>query len=682
MANPLPNRMAGDHSSSLLVRVGVTLALSLGVAIPSPSQTSTPRDLTLFSLEDLMNVQVTSVSKKEQKLAKTGAAVFVITQEDIRRSGATSIPDLLRMVPGVNVARMDHSNWAISIRGFSDVYANKVLVLIDGRSVYHPVFSGVIWYAQDVPLEDIERIEVIRGPGGTVWGANAMNGVINIITKSAKTTPGGLITAGGGSKGQEEGLVQYGGKAGKSGNYRIFGRYSNVGNSDPANLAPPNDGWRLEQGGFRSDWDLSPRDLLTVQGEYRRADGGETVTGVIPQMPAVTGTFGTPIGDYGGNILGRWTHTFLNGSEVSLQAYFDKSHVFANEVHDFANIGNIDFQHHLSIGSRNDLVWGLSYRAAANRFAGNNSITLTPLQRTDSLSSAFVQDEITLTKTVSLTLGSKFEHNAYTGYENEPSAQLVWAPNTRHTVWVSAAKAIRQPSNIDSGLQTVASVVPLPQGAFGLVTVFGNSNTKVEQLRDLETGYRTQINRRLSLDVTGFLSFYKHLETNEPQTPFFTFSPGPPHLVIPLVFDYKAHARSYGAEAFANWNVTDRWRVSPGLTMLNMSVSRDPSSQDSTIGQLPGYTPRRSYQVRSFINLWRTFEWDQTVGYTGRLATGNIPGYIRLDTRFGWRIGEFVELSVVGQDLLQPRHVEFPKIHFIDDMSDQRSIFGKITWRF
>ena len=321
-------------SKSTMLRAGLILAIILASSAPAQSQTAAPRDLTQFSLEDLMNVQVTSVSKKEQKLAKTGAAIFVITQEDIRRSGATNIPDLLRMVPGVDVARVDHSNWAVSIRGFNSVYANKVLVLIDGRSVYHPAFSGVLWYAQDVPLEDIERIEVIRGPGGTVWGANAMNGVINIITKSAKATPGGLITAGGGTDLQGEGLLQYGGKAGGRGDYRVFGSYSNQGKSDPADSDPAADGRRLVQGGFRSDWRLSTRDLLTVQGDYRKVDGGETVTGVLPQMLSMSGTYAQPIGEAGGNVLARWTHTFVKGSDISLQAYFDKSDVFANGVHD------------------------------------------------------------------------------------------------------------------------------------------------------------------------------------------------------------------------------------------------------------------------------------------------------------------------------------------------------------
>jgi len=678
MSESLASGRAGRRRAILLVRAGVAFALSLELTIASRAQTP-PRDLTQFTLEDLMNVEVISVSKKEQKLSKVAAAIFVISQEDIRRSGATNIPDLLRMVPGVDVAEVAHSAWAVSIRGFNDVYANKVLVLIDGRSVYQPVYSGVSWYAQEMPLENIERIEVIRGPGGTVWGANAMNGVINIITKSAQDTPGGLIVAGGGSDAQAEGLIQYGGKIGQNGDYRVYGRYANLGTSDATTVAQPVDSKRTREGGFRSDWNLTPRDLLTVQGDIRLVDSGQTITGVVAQAPPVTATFGQPVEDDDGNLLARWTHRYLNGSDISVQAYYEQSHVFA-EAANWASIGNIDFQHHLRIAGRNDVVWGLSYRADADRYSGNSLITLHPLQRIDSLYGAFVQDEITLTPTLSLTLGSKFEHNHYTGFEIEPSAQLVWTPSARQTVWASAARAIRQPSFIDSGLQTISAVEPLSQGLYGLVIVSGSPNTKVEQLKDFETGYRAQITRRLSVDVTGFLSFYNDLQTTEPQTPY--FDPAGGYVVIPLVFEYKARAVSYGAEAFANWNVTSRWKISPGLTMLNISVTRDLSSQDSTIEQTPGYSPRRGYQVRSFINLGRSFEWDQTIGYTGPLATGDIPGYVRVDTRFGWHWGERCDFSVTGQNLLAPRHAEFPDIHFVDHMQEQRSIFGKITWHF
>jgi iron complex outermembrane receptor protein len=508
-----------------------------------------------------------------------------------------------------------------------------------------------------------------------------VNGVINIITKSAKATEGGLISAGGGSKEAAEGLVQYGGKIGNSGAFRAFGRYSNIGGSANASGLQSDDARRMSHGGFRSDWDLSRRDALTVQGDFLQSQGGETLTAVTGLTPPLMGTFHDPIRDYSGNLLARWTRTYSNGSDTSLQVYDDKSRLAADGVHDGVNIVDVDFEHHLSLGSRHDLVWGLNFRSATNRFEGQDLLTLNPLRRTDQLFSAFLQDEITLTHSLSLTLGSKFEHNAYTGYEDEPSAQLVWTPTARQTVWASAAKAIRQPSNIDAGIEVVGSLIPLGPAGVGAATVFGNPNIKVEELHDFEAGYRAQLSRRLSLDLTAFRSYYKHLETNEPRTPFFTFTPAP-HLVIPLVYDNLAHARDFGAELFANWNVTEHWKVSPGLSLLKMSVTRNATSQDATIESTPGYSPERQFQVRSFLNLPHSLEWDHTVGYTGRLSNGDVPGYMRLDTRFAWRIGESLEVSVVGQNLLQPKHAEFPDIHYVNHMQDQRSFFGKITWRF
>ena len=299
-----------DHA----VRLILVLLLSGNLSVPGLAQNSTPSDLTQVSLEDLMNMQVTSVSKKGQNLKKTGAAVFVINQEDIRRSGVTNIPDLLRMAPGVDVARIDANTWAISIRGFNYRYSSRVLVLIDGRTVYTPTFSGVFWDEQDVPLEDIDRIEVIRGPGGTVWGANAVNGVINIITKSSKDTQGGLVTAGTGSEQSADGLFQYGGKAGQKGHYRVFGRYFNVENSARAGGGPAADGWHGSHGGFRSDWNPSDRDAVTVQGDLFGTSEGQTVTTLFSNQLPDFRTLNDKVTVGSGNVLGRWNHTFSNGS--------------------------------------------------------------------------------------------------------------------------------------------------------------------------------------------------------------------------------------------------------------------------------------------------------------------------------------------------------------------------------
>jgi iron complex outermembrane recepter protein len=656
--------------------LAVGLSASLGLA-----QSPAVRDLTDISLEDLMNIRVTSVSKKEQKLAKTGAAVFVITQEDIHRSGATNIPDLLRMAPGVDVARLNANRWAISIRGFNGIFANKALVLIDGRTVYLDSSSNVFWDQQDVPLEDIDHIEVIRGPGGTVWGANAVNGVINIITKNAKATQGGLVTAGTGSEETAEGLVQYGGKIGSKGAYRAFGRYFNVNNALASGGQKAADGWHGSHGGFRSDWDLSPRDSLTLQGDLFRAGAGQTITTVFSNALPLQGTLNDPISDAAGNILGRWNRILKNGSDTSLQVFYDFNHrtdpAKVDETHHKADL---DFNHHIALGSRNDVVWGLGYRFEADDIRPGYALQFLPPRSNRSLFSAFIQDEIKLADSVSLTLGSKFEHNALTGFEYEPSAQLVWTPSGRHTVWASAARAIRQPSLVDVGLRLDLAIVPQFNGSFGVPTLLGDPNVQAEQLRDYEAGYRAQLSRRLSLDVTAFASFYRRLVTTEPRAPFFTLTPAPPHLIIPLVFDNLARAQDYGGELTATWEVNSRWRISPGYSLLHMAIVLDPSSQGSSRSQA-GESPKHQFQVRSWLNLRKNMDWDSTLMYVSALSGLAIPSYVRLDTRLGWRLGEFVELSIVGQNLLRARHVEFfdSAIHRTEI---ERSVFGKVTWRF
>jgi iron complex outermembrane recepter protein len=660
--------------SKLLRRLVTAAVISV---LPGWAQRAKDYDLSQASLEDLMNIQVTSVSKKEQKLSRTGAAVFVITQEDIRRSGATNIPDLLRLAPGVDVARVDANRWAISIRGFSDQHANKVLVLIDGRSVYSPSFSGVFWDMEDVPLEDIERIEVIRGPGGTVWGANAVNGVINIITKNSKATQGGLISAGTGSEDHADSLVQYGGQIGKTGTYRVFGRYFDIASSVFPNGQEAADAWRAGHGGFRSDWDLSARDSLTVQGDFFKTDESQTVTLLTPGTFPLTATHSDPISVTAGNVLGRWDHTLANGSEMSLQMYDDYSRHFEQEFLDEQNTVDIDFQHHIAFGTRNDVVWGLGARVINSDYGVGYLFTILPSHRLDHLFSAFLQDELKLTDSLSLTIGSKLEHNAFTGFEYEPSAQLVWAPTEKQALWISAARAIREPSSLDAGLydDTTAPIGP----TFAIIRVLGNPAIQAEELRDLEAGYRTQVNKKVSLDVTAFSGNYRNMESISAQTPYFVTEQGSPYMVLPYLFVNGPKARTYGAEFFANWNLTDHWRISPGYSYFHMNVDGD----SSTITSPPGVSPNHQFQVRSLMDLPHHLEWDNTIGYVSHLAVGNIPAYARVDTRLGWRLGEFVEFSVVGQNLLAPRHAEFSDtLYPLNHTLVERSVFGKVTWRF
>jgi iron complex outermembrane receptor protein len=668
----------------LPVRWRVAFVLTVSMQVPGAGQTR-PRDLTDISLEDLMNIQVTSVSKKEQKLSRTGAAVFVITQEDIHRSGATNLPDLLRMAPGVDVAQINANSWAISVRGFNGPYADKVLVLIDGRSVFSPDTSGVFWDQQDVPLEDIDRIEIIRGPGGTVWGANAMNGVINIITKSAKATPGGLISADAGSTENGHGLVQYGGKIGQDGSYRAFGRYSNNGSSVTSNGTAEADGSHMSHGGFRSDWDLSSRDTMTVQGDLFKTTEGDTITTLFSNALPDERTLNDRVAASGGNFLGRWNRTLSNGSDFSVQAYYDQYNRSYIGARDILGTTALDFEHHLVVGSRHDVVWGAAYRFTDDRFTRGYAANLLPLHPTDSLFSTFVQDEIRLTNSLWLTVGSKFEHNAYTGFEYEPSAQLVWTPTNRQTFWASAARAIRQPARKDTDVQLDYATQPLPNGGFALLQATGNPNLKAEQVRDFEAGYRAQLSRRLSLDATAFLSLYRDLVSQLPGAPVFTTNPGPPHLVIPLVFVNTGRLRSFGTEFFVNWNVSHRWKLSPGFSLIRMKSAPDASGNVSQIVPVIDDTPEHQLQVRSSMDLTRRLEWDASVGYISALrdeGLGPTPGYARVDTRLGWKLGEFIEISIVGQNLLSPRHAEFPDFYPLHHTQVERSVFGKVTWRF
>ncbi len=655
------------------------LALVAALAgLPGWAQQTKDPDLSQVSLEDLMNIQVTSVSKKEQKQSNAGAAIFVITEEDIRRSGATNIPDLLRLAPGVDVARVDANRWAISIRGFNDLHADKVLVLVDGRSVYSPSFSGVFWDMLDVPLEDIERIEIIRGPGGTVWGANAVNGVVNIITKSAEASQGGLISAGGGSQDHADALVQYGGQIGHSGDYRVFGKFFDIGNSVFPGGQQAADGWMAGHAGFRSDWNLSPRDTLTVQGDFLRTQESQTIASLFSNALPLLETFNDPIRATAGNVLTRWTHTLRNGSQMSLQFYDDYSRHLEQGFLDAQNTVDLDFQHHIGWGPRNDVVWGLESRVISSDYGTGYNFTIAPSHRLDDLLSAFLQDELKLTASLSLTVGSKFEHNDFTGPAWEPSAQLVWTPTGKQTVWISAARAIREPSPLDDGLEDDAATVPFGS-SFALVKVLGNPLMKAEELRDFEAGYRALASKRLSLDLTSYVSLFPNLESFTAQTPYFATQQGVPYLVLPELFVNGDRAHTYGAEFSANWNVTDRWRISPGYSYFLMHLN---GNSTGVIAQ-PGASPNHQFQVRSQLDLPHHLEWDSTLAYVSKLSVGSIPAYARLDSRIGWRVGEFVELSVVGQNLLTARHAEFSEATYPTVYTlVERSVFGKVTLRF
>ena len=668
----------------LLVPLVVPLVIQL-VVQPAMAQSGAAPQVAGASLDELLDMEVTSVSKKDQALSETGAAVFVITQEDIRRSGANNIPDLLRMAPGVEVAQIDASNWAISIRGFNTIYANKVLVLIDGRTLYVDTFSGVYWDQVEVTPENIERIEVIRGPGGTVWGANAVNGVINIITKSAADTKGGLLTASSGTRTSAGGTLQYGGDWGSTGAFRVFGRYFNTDSSVFPNGQRATDGAHGEQGGFRGDWSLSGSDTLSVQAGFLATDAGDTSSTVLAGPPLQEALLDYPLTDTAGNVLARWEHTLAGGSTTSLQIYDNAMHRNQKGLDMTNNVVDVEFQHHLTLGPRHDMVWGLDYRLTDSLIVPFTGSTLTFQQprRVDNLFAIFLQDEIRISHSVFLTVGSKFEHNDYTGFEYEPSIQAVWKINGRNTLWASASRAIRQPDRSENDLLFDQSLNSIPGYGTALVVIHGNPAVLAEQLLDFETGYRARLTAKLSLDLTTFLSFYHHLETVEPGAPYEMESGGYPLIVLPYTLASLAHARDFGGELFATWKVTGRWKLSPGYSLLHMHVERDPSSLDISSAATAADSPSHQMELRSLLNLPKNLEWDGSLKYVASLATQSIPGYARLDTRIGWRIGEHFELSLTGQNLTSPRHLEFADVNAnVFHTEVLRSGFAKLTFRF
>jgi len=642
-------------------------------------QQSAPLDLTEVKLEDLMNIRVTSVSKHEQTLSRAAAAVFVIRQEDIRRSGATNIPDLLRMVPGVIVERIDANAWAISVRGFNARYANKVLVLVDGRTVYTPSFSGVFWEQLDLPVEDIDRIEVIRGPGAAVWGANAVNGVISIITKSSRDTRGGVITAGAGSNTRALGLVQYGGTAGAA-SYRVFGKYFNIGNSAMPRGLPANDSWQRSHAGFRSDWDISKRDSLMVQGDLFANQANQTRRFFVDtpfdvQFPGTADAAG-------GDVLARWTHTLKGGSETVIQTYYDSYRRSDLSVPEVFRSFDVDFQHHIKAGARHELVWGLGARSNYSSLSPGYSVGFVPPGVTQGFYSTFVQDEMHVAPSVWLIAGSKLEHNVYTGWQTEPSLRLMWSPpQGRWTLWAAGSRAMRQPSRQDTDMQITLFQVPVAPGVVQVARLFGNPHLPDEEVRDYEAGYRSEITRSLSFDLAIFLSFYRRLETFEPLPITYVFGPTL-EILAPYTYSAAGKARDYGGELALNWTVNSHWRISPSYANLHAVLRQDRTSQGTPTFSLANAFPSNMFQVRSAINLSHSMQFDQALYYTGRPPGATMPDHTRLDLRFGRRLSESAEFSVVGQNLLRPRTFEFGNSYGVIGTQAVRSVFASITWKF
>jgi iron complex outermembrane receptor protein len=606
-----------------------------------------------LSIEQLMEIDVTSVSRRSEPVSSAAAAITVITGDDIRRTSANNLPDALRVAAGLQVAQADGSTWAISARGFNITTANKLLVLIDGRTVYTPLYSGVFWDVQDVMLEDVERVEIIRGPGATLWGANAVNGVINIITKSAADTQGALVSLGGGTEERALASFRQGGKLGEGTAYRAYGKYSYRDSLAFANGDSARDPLRRGQAGFRVDHADRGSGALTFQGDaYHGLAGQKVVVRADTDLD-------------GANLLGRWSRTYSERSGSSVQVYYDYTHrQIPRWFEEHRHTLDLDYQHRKPFGSRHDVVWGAGYRATHDQVGNSPGVAFLPNHRTESLFSAFAQDEISLFHHLRLTVGSKLEHNTWTGFELQPSVRFAWVPDERRTLWGAISRAVRTPTRYDEDIVFyTAAGGPLLEGSSAFVS---------EELLAYEVGYRVQPRTGLVLDFATFYNVYDNLRSFEPAT-----APGP----FPYRFGNRLNADTWGAEVRASWQAAAWWRLHAGYAYFDKNLSLDPESLDPTAGKAEGDDPRSRFVLRSLMDLPGGFELDGTVRYVARLPSPVVPAYTELDLRLGWQASDRLEFSLVGQNLLHARHPEFgAPSPFRQEV--ERGAYGKVTWRF
>jgi iron complex outermembrane receptor protein len=654
-----------------------------GVADETPPQAAPP--LTGLTLEELLNVELTLATRRVQRLFDTAAAVYVVTAEDIRRSGATSLPEALRMVPGLHVARVGSSRWAISARGFTDEFANKLLVLIDGRTVYTPLFAGVYWDSQDVLLEDVERIEVVRGPGASLWGANAVNGIINIVTRSAAATDGTLVTIGGGSSDRVIVGARHAGAFAASGHYRVYAKFFDRASFEDVAGRDARDAWSAFRGGARLEW-KSVRDSLELDGSVYAENASWTSTSTTTTPPySVTGV--THFDVSGGHVLGRFQRELSGGAQLRLQAYYDRTYrgdtlETANEYHEWRDTFDVELQHAIAPQGRHRLLWGLGYRRTSDRIGGEGAFRFQPSARRLDLASAFAQDEIELLQgKARLIVGGKLEHNDFTGFELQPNARLAAFPSERQMAWAAVSRAVRTPSRGDRGVRYVIAAFAGANGMRNEVTYFGSEAFVSEELLAYELGYRAQPSSRLSLDVAAFVNDYDALRTVEPGAPF--ISTDGSAVVLPQIVRNGASGRTWGVELGAHW-VASRWlRVALGYASLRVDVRPYASSLASGAQSDEGTSPSHQLHVRSMADLPANLELDTALYLCGALPARSVPAWSRLDLMLGWRPLDTFELRAGVQDLLGSSQLEYTQaVGGRPPTEIPRAAFARLIWSF
>jgi iron complex outermembrane receptor protein len=663
----------------------VLVALFPRLNAQSPQQAPDPSNPAAFkamTLDELSQIEVTTPSKEPVSAFRTPAAIFVITSDDILRSGVTTIPDALRLAPGVEVAQIDANKWSVGIRGFGSRLTRSVLVLIDGRTVYTPLFDGTYWEVQNVMLEDVDRIEVIRGPGGTIWGPNAVDGVINIISKDSKNSRGVLATAGGGNYEQGFGNFRYGGGNDKDFTYRFYGMgftRSPEYHSDGRNF----DDWREAQGGFRLDWNENDKNLFTLQGDIYDEKAGESVQATSYTPPYSQIIDGNALLS-GGNIMGRWKKIFSDSNNIQVQAYYDRTSRWEPNFAEIRNTFDIDFLQSLALPARQHVTWGLGARVQPiDDTIVVSGLQFLPLKRTDYLLTAFLQDEISLVdQRLSLTVGTKFLATNFThGLPMEPSVRLLYTPDTKQSFWAAWTHALRTPSDSEEDFYLLGFIETTASGTPYFARFNPNPGFAPEQMNGYEFGYRRLLGKKVSLDATAFYNHYHDLFSEDiTGATYLESDPPPVHYLLPADFANGLYGYTKGVEVAPEWRPTSFWRLRGSYSFLHTNIGKSPNSQD--VGSAPGIvgsSPQHQATIESGFDVSKKIQVDIDWRYVSSLPAQMVPGYSTANARIAWQVNPHVGLSVVGDNLFQPYHYE--------DGGDpgplvgiKRSAYAKLTW--
>ncbi len=648
------------------------VAAVLTIVCPALAVAQAAIELKRLTLEELLALEVTVVSRSAAPVSDTPAAVFVLTQDDIRRSGATSLPELLRLAPGLHVARMDSSRWAIGVRGLADRLSRSMLVLIDGRAVYNPLFAGTYWEVQDLVFEDIDRIEIIRGPGGTLWGSNAVNGIISIVTKSARETQGVFAEAASGTDARGLASVRYGTTAGANAHVRGYVKAFSRAPEFHADGLDYDDWWKA-QAGMRGDWVLADNRNLSVQAHSYVARLGQRQirTDLAPPYSEVSSVH-APLS--GTSILALYSGNWSSGARFDLQTYYDRTTRDERPVGEVRNTFDVDFQQQQPPWGAHQLTWGLGYRVSADKIMATGTSRFDPAEHTDHLWSAFLQDEFTPVAPLTIGIGAKIEHNAYTGAELQPSGRVTWRMRPSHTMVASITRAVRTPSRVERHYTTASVVDPaLPS----FVRLLPNEDFSSEKLVAYELGYRVQAGAAAYFTVSSFLNELHDILSTELLTAFVETAPPPPRLILPVTFANGLAGRSRGFEVTTDVRPTGTIRTTASYSYLDVELTRTPGGNDVTQERShEGRTPHHQARLRIALDLPGNVSLDVFARYVSELSDAGIPAYATAGARVGWFVRPHLELAFTGRNLGDSHHREW-----LGNVEIERSAFASLTWR-